>query len=204
MKNFARIFIFALALAGFTELSAQSAEHQIVAAQNHTSKIAMQEDVKTKKHASKNSAIEISNLKSSKTERSTMQSSKAKNLKAKNSVARSKNPAPKNPAKSVPLRSEQKGGERALPPLRLGVSERAYYEDGTWKLSDPAPASAGTEQARHPGRGFSFSPEFGSDAPKYKWQQKDGAGGDKSRSESALDILQNKMDTIKLDVEFRH
>ena len=91
-----------------------------------------------------------------------------------------------------------------MPPLRLEASERAYYEDGTWKLSDPAPASAGTEQARHPGKGFSFSPEFGSDAPRYKWQQKDGAGGGKSRSESALDILQNKMDTIKLDVEFRH
>ena len=91
-----------------------------------------------------------------------------------------------------------------MPPLRLEMSERAYYEDGTWKLSAPAPSSASTEQARHPGRGFSFSPEFGSDAPRYKWQQKDGAGGDKSRSESALDILQNKMDTIKLDVEFRH
>ncbi len=91
-----------------------------------------------------------------------------------------------------------------MPPLRLEVSERAYYEDGAWKLSDPAPSSAGTEQARRPGKGFSFSTEFGSDAPRYKWQQKDGAGGGKSRSESALDILQNKMDTIKLDVEFRH
>ena len=197
MKNFARIFILALALAGFTELSAQSAEHQIVAPQNHKAKIAMQEDVKTKKHASKNSAIEISNLKSSKTEKSAPKNSKAKSLKAKNS-------APKNSAKNIPLRSAQKGGERALPPLRLEVSERAYYEDGTWKLSDAAPSSAGTEQARHPGRGFSFSPEFGSDTPRYKWQQKDGAGGGKSRNESALDILQNKMDTIKLDVEFRH
>ena len=91
-----------------------------------------------------------------------------------------------------------------MPPLRLEVSERTYYEDGAWKLSDPAPASAGTERARHPGRGFSFSPEFGSDAPRYKWQQKDGARDDKSRIESALNILQNKMDTIKLDVEFRH
>lgn len=204
MKNFARIFILALALAGFTEISAQSAEHQIVAPQNHKAKIAMQEDVKTKKHASKNSAIEISNLKSSKTEKSAPKNSKVKNLKAKNSAARSRKSAPKNSAKNVPFRSAQKGGERALPPLRLEVSERAYYEDGTWKLSDPAPASAGTEQARHPGKGFSFSPEFGSDAPKYKWQQKDGASGGKSRSESALDILQNKMDTIKLDVEFRH
>lgn len=204
MKNFARIFILALALAGFTELSAQSAEHQIVAPQNHKAKIAMQEDVKTKNHASKNSAIEISNLKNSKTEKSASRSSKAKSLKAKNSAARSRKSAPKNPAKNIPLRSAQKGDGRALPPLRLEVSERAYYEGGTWKLSDPAPSSAGTEQARHPGRGFSFSPEFGSDAPRYKWRQKDGAGGGKSRNESALDILQNKMDTIKLDVEFRH
>lgn len=204
MKNFARVFILALALAGFTELSAQGAEHQIVAVQNHTSKISVQESAKTKSHESKNSAIEISNFKSSKTEKSAPKSSKAKSLKAKNSAARSKNPAPKNFAKnSLPI-SAQRGGERAFPPLRLEVSERAYYEDGTWKLSDPAPSSAGTEQARHPGRGFSFSTEFGSDAPRYKWQQKDGAGGDKSRSESALDILQNKMDTIKLDVEFRH
>ena len=204
MKNFARIFILAPALAGFTELSAQNAEHQIAAAQNHKTKIAMQEAVKTKEHASKNSATEISNLKNSKTEKSAPISSKAKKLKAKNSAARSKNPAPKNFAKNGSPRSAQKGGGRALPPLRLEVSERAYYEDGTWKLSDPAPASAGTEQARHPGKGFSFSPEFGSDAPRYKWQQKDGAGGGKSRNESALDILQNKMDTIKLDVEFRH
>ena len=205
MKNFARIFILALAFAGFTELSAQSAEHQIAAPQNHKPQIAMQEDVKTKNHASKNSAIEISNLKNSKTEKSAPKSSKAKSLKAKNSAARSRKSAPKNSAKSVPFRSAQKGGGHALPPLRLEVSERAYYEDGTWKLSDPAPSSAaGTEQARHPSRGFSFSPEFGSDAPKYKWQQKDGASGGKSRSESALDILQNKMDTIKLDVEFRH
>ena len=187
MKNFARIFVLALALAGFTELFAQNAEHQIVAPQNHKAKIAMQEDVKTKKHASKNSAIEISNSKSSKTEKSAPKNSKAKNS-----------------AKSVPLRSAQKGSGHALPPLRLEVSERAYYEDGTWKLSDPAPSSAGTEQTRHPGRGFSFSPEFGSDAPRYKWQQKDGARDDKSRIESALGILQNKMDTIKLDVEFRH
>ena len=204
MKNFARIFILALALASFTELFAQNAEHQIVALQNYKAKIAMQEDVKTKKHASKNSAIEISNLKSSKTEKSASKNSKAKSLKAKNSVARSRKSAPKNSAKSVPFRSAQKGGGHALPPLRLEVSERAYYEDGTWKLSDPAPSSAGTEQTRHPSRGFSFSPEFGSDAPRYKWQQKDGVGGSKSRSESALDILQNKMDTIKLDVEFRH
>lgn len=204
MKNFARIFILALALAGFTELPAQNAEYQIVAPQNHKSQIAMQEDVKTKKHASKNSAIEISNFKSSKTEKSAPKSSKAKSLKAKNSAARSRKSAPKNSAKSVPFRSAQKGGGRAFPPLRLEVSERAYYEDGAWKLSDPAPSSAGTEQARHPGRGFSFSTEFGSDAPRYKWQQKDGAGGGKSRNESALDILQNKMDTIKLDVEFRH
>lgn len=204
MKNFARIFILALAIAGFTEISAQGAEHQIVAAQNHKSQIAMQEGAKTKNHASKNPTIEISNLKSSKTEKSAPKNSKAKSLKAKNSVARSKNPAPKNSAKNIPLRSAQKGGGRAVPPLRLEVSERAYYEDGTWKLSDPAPASAGTEQTRHPGRGFSFSPEFGSDAPRYKWQQKDGARDDKSRIESALGILQNKMDTIKLDVEFRH
>lgn len=204
MKNFARIFILALALAGFTEISAQGAEHQIVAVQNHTSKISVQESAKTKNHASKNSAIEISNSKNSKTEKSAPKNSKAKSLKAKNSAARPRKSAPKNSAKSVPLRSAQKGGERALPPLRLEVIERAYYEDGTWKLSDPAPSSAGTEQARHPGRGFSFSPEFGSDAPRYKWQQKDGASGDKSRNESALDILQNKMDTIKLDVEFRH
>ena len=204
MKNFARIFILALALAGFTELSAQSAEHQIVAPQNHKAKIAMQEDVKTKKHASKNSAIEISNSKNSKTEKSAPKKSKAKSLKAKNSAARPKNSAVKNSAKNVPPRSAQKGDGRAFPPLRLEVSERAYYEDGTWKLSDPAPASAGTEQARHPGRGFSFSTEFGSDAPRYKWQQKDGARDDKSRIESALGILQNKMDTIKLDVEFRH
>lgn len=204
MKNFARIFILALALAGFTELSAQSAEHQIVAPQNHKSQIAMQEDVKTKNHASKNSTIEISNLKSSKTEKSSLEGSKAKSLKAKNSVARSRKSAPKNFAKNGSPRSAQKDGEHALPPLRLEVSEKAYYEDGTWKLSDPAPASAGTEQARHTGRGFSFSPEFGSDAPRYKWQQKDCAGGGKSQNESALDILQNKMDTIKLDVEFRH
>ena len=204
MKNFARIFILALALAGFTELSAQGAEHQIVAVQNHTSKISVQESAKTKSHESKNSAIEISNFKSSKTEKSAPKNSKAKSLKAKNSAARPKNSAVKNSAKNIPLRSAQKGGGRAFPPLRLEVSERAYYEDGAWKLSDPAPSSAGTEQARHPGRGFSFSTEFGSDAPRYKWQQKDGAGGDKSRSESALDILQNKMDTIKLDVEFRH
>ena len=204
MKNFARIFILALALAGFTELSAQSAEHQIVAPQNHKAKIAMQEDVKTKKHASKNSAIEISNSKNSKTEKFAPKNSKAKRLKAKNSVARPKNSAVKNSAKNIPFRSAQRGDGHALPPIRLEVSERAYYEDGTWKLSDPTPSSAGTEQARHSGRGFSFSPEFGSDAPRYKWQQKDGAGGDKSRSESALDILQNKMDTIKLDVEFRH
>lgn len=204
MKNFARIFILALALAGFTELSAQGAEHQIVAVQNHTSKISVQESAKTKSHESKNSTIEISNFKNSKTEKSTPKSSKAKSLKAKNSAARSKNPAPKNFAKNGSPRSAQKGGGRAFPPLRLEVSERAYYEDGTWKLSDPAPSSAGTEQARHPSRGFSFSPEFGSDAPRYKWQQKDGAGGGKSRNESALDILQNKMDTIKLDVEFRH
>ena len=204
MKNFARIFIFALALAGFTELSAQNAKHQIVAPQNHKTKIAVQEGVKTKNHASKNSATEISNSKNSKTEKSAPKNSKAKSLKAKNSAARSRKSAPKNSAKSVPLRSAQKGGGRAVPPLRLEVSERAYYEDGTWELSDPAPFSAGTEQARHPGKGFSFSTEFGSDAPRYKWQQKDGAGGDKSRSESALDILQNKMDTIKLDVEFRH
>ena len=204
MKNFARIFILALALAGFTELSAQNAEHQIVAPQNHKAKIAMQEDVKTKNHASKNSTIEISNSKNSKTEKSAPKNSKTKSLKAKNSAARSKNSAVKNPAKSVPLRSAQKGGGHALPPLRLEVSERAYYEDGAWKLSAPAPSSAGAEQARRPGKGFSFSPEFGSDAPRYKWQQKDGAGGSKSRSESALDILQNKMDTIKLDVEFRH
>ena len=204
MKNFARIFILALALAGFTELSAQNAEHQIVAPQNHKAKIAMQEDVKTKNHASKNSAIEISNLKSSKTKKSAPKNSKAKSLKAKNSAARSRKSAPKNSAKNIPLRSAQKGGGSALPPLRLEVIERTYYEDGTWKLSDPAPSSAGTEQARHPGRGFSFSPEFGSDAPRYKWQQKDGTGGGKSRSKSALDILQNKMDTIKLDVEFRH
>lgn len=255
MKNFARTLILALALAGFTELSAQNAKHQIVAPQNHKAKIAVQEGVKTKNHASKNSAakefeaknstsesaakhaasnsspkaatqssgsknstsknfknssalknstIEISNLESSKTEKSAPKNSKAKSLKAKNSVARSRKSAVKNSAKSVPLRSAQKSDERALPPLRLEVSERAYYEDGAWKLSDPAPSSAGTEQARHPGRGFSFSPEFGSDAPRYKWQQKDGAGGGKSRSESALDILQNKMDTIKLDVEFRH
>ena len=90
MKNFARIFILALALAGFTEISAQSAEHQIVAAQNHKSQIAMQEGTKTKNHASKNPTIEISNLKSSKTEKSAPKSSKAKNLKAKNSTARSK------------------------------------------------------------------------------------------------------------------
>ena len=204
MKNFTRIFILALALAESTELFAQSAEHQIVAPQNHKAKIAMQEDVKTKNHASKNSATEISNLKNSKTEKSAPKSSKAKSLKAKNSAARSRKSAPKNSSKNVPFRSAQKGGERALPPLRLEVSERAYYEDGTWKLSDAAPSSAGTEQARHPGRGFSFSPEFGSDTPRYKWQQKDGAGGGKSRNESALDILQNKMDTIKLDVEFRH
>ena len=204
MKNFARIFILALAIAGFTEISAQGAEHQIVAAQSHKSQIAMQEDTKTKNHASKNPTIEISNLKSSKTEKSALKSSEAKNLKAKNSAVRSKKSAPKNLAKNVPFKSAQKGGGRALPPLRLEVSERAYYEDGTWKLSDPAPSSAGTEQARHPGRGFSFSPEFGSDAPRYKWQQKDGAGGGKSRNESALNILQNKMDTIKLDVEFRH
>ena len=204
MKNFARIFILALALAGFTELPAQNAEYQIVAPQNHTSKISVQEGAKAKNHTGKNSTIKISNLKSSKTEKSAPKNSKAKSLKAKNSAARSKNTAPKNSAKNIPLRSAQKGSERALPPLRLEVSERAYYEDGTWKLSDPAPSSAGTEQARHPGKGFSFSPEFGSDAPRYKWQQKDGAGGGKSRSESALDILQNKMDTIKLDVEFRH
>ena len=204
MKNFARIFILALALAGFTELSAQGAEHQIVAPQNHKSQIAMQEDVKTKKHASKNSAIEILNFKNSRAEKSAPEGSKSKNLKAKNSAARSKNPAPKNFAKNGLPISTQKGGGRAFPPLRLEVSERAYYEDGAWKLSDPAPSSAGTEQARHPGRGFSFSPEFGSDAPRYKWQQKDGAGGGKSRSKSALGILQNKMDTIKLDVEFRH
>ena len=204
MKNFARIFVLALALAGFTELFAQSAEHQIVAPQNQKFQIAMQEDAKTKNHASKNSTIEISNSKNSKTEKSAPKNSKAKSLKAKNSAARSRKSAPKNSSKNVPFRSAQKGGERALPPLRLEVSERAYYEDGTWKLSDPAPASAGTEQARHPGKGFSFSPEFGSDAPRYKWQQKDGAGGGKSRNESALDILQNKMDTIKLDVEFRH
>ena len=204
MKNFARIFILALALAGFTELSAQGAEHQIVAVQNHTSKISVQESAKTKSHESKNSAIEISNFKSSKTEKSAQKSSKAKNLKAKNSAARSKKSAPKNSAKNVPFKFAQRGDRHALPPLRLEVSERAYYEDGAWKLSDPAPSSAGTEQARHPGRGFSFSTEFGSDAPRYKWQQKDGAGGGKSRNESALDILQNKMDTIKLDVEFRH
>lgn len=204
MKNFARIFILALALAGFTEISAQSAEHQIVAVQNHTSKISVRESAKTKNHTGKNSTIEISNLKSSKIEKSSLEGSKAKSLKAKNSAAHSKKSAPKNSAKNVPFRSAQRGDGRALPPLRLEVSERAYYEDGAWKLSDPAPSSAGTEQARHPGRGFSFSPEFGSDAPRYKWQQKDGAGGGKSRSESALDILQNKMDTIKLDVEFRH
>ena len=204
MKNFARIFILALALAGFTELSAQGAEHQIVAVQNHTSKISVQESAKTKSHESKNSAIEISNFKSSKTEKSAQKSSKAKNLKAKNSAARSKKSAPKNSAKNVPFKFAQRGDRHALPPLRLEVSERAYYEDGAWKLSDPAPSRAGTEQARHPGRGFSFSTEFGSDAPRYKWQQKDGAGGGKSRNESALDILQNKMDTIKLDVEFRH
>ena len=204
MKNFARIFILALALAGFTELSAQSAEHQIVAPQNHTSKISVQEGTKTKNHTSKNSAIEISNSKNSKIEKPVSRSSKAKSLKAKNSAARSRKSAPKNSAKSVPFKSAQKGGGRAFPPLRLEVSERAYYEDGTWKLSDPAPSSVGTERARHPSRGFSFSPEFGSDAPRYKWQQKDGAGGGKSRNESALDILQNKMDTIKLDVEFRH
>lgn len=204
MKNFARIFILALALAGFTELPAQNAEYQIVAPQNHTSKISVQESAKTKSHESKNSTIEISNLKSSKTEKSAPKNSKAKSLKAKNFAARSRKSAPKNPAKSVPPRSAQRGNGRALPPLRLEVSERAYYEDGTWKLSDTAPASAGAEQARHPGKGFSFSPEFGSDAPRYKWQQKDGAGGGKSRNESALDILQNKMDTIKLDVEFRH
>lgn len=204
MKNFAHIFILALALAGFTELSAQGAEHQIVAVQNHTSKISVQESAKTKSHESKNSAIEIPNLKSSKTEKSAPKSSKAKNLKAKNSAARSKKSAPKNSAKNVPFKSAQRGDGRALPPLRLEVSERAYYEDGAWKLSDPVPASAGTERARHPGRGFSLSPEFGSDAPRYKWQQKDGARDDKSRIESALGILQNKMDTIKLDVEFRH
>ena len=204
MKNFARIFILTLALVGFTELPAQSAEHQIVAPQNHKAKISVQEGVKTKNHASKNSTIEISNFKNSKIEKPASRSSKVKNFKVKNSAARSKKSAPKNSAKSVPLRSAQRGGERALPPLRLEVSERAYYEDGTWKLSDPAPSSAGTEQALHPGKGFSFSPEFGSDAPRYKWQQKDGAGGGKSRNESALDILQNKMDTIKLDVEFRH
>ena len=204
MKNFARIFILALALAGFTELSAQSAEHQIVAPQNHTSKISVQEDVKTKNHTGKNSTIEISNFKNSKIEKPASRSSKVKNFNVKNSAARPKNSAVKNSAKNVPFRSAQKGGGRAVPPLRLEVSERAYYEDGAWKLSDPAPSSAGTEQARHPGRGFSFSPEFGSDAPRYKWQQKDGAGGGKSRNESALDILQNKMDTIKLDVEFRH
>lgn len=204
MKNFARIFILALALAGFTEIYAQSAEDQIVAPQNHKAKIAMQEDVKTKKHASKNSAIEISNSKNSKTEKFAPKNSKAKNLKAKNSAVRSKKSAPKNSAKNVPFKFAQRGDRHALPPLRLEVSERAYYEDGTWKLSDPAPASADTERARHPGRGFSFSPEFGSDAPRYKWQQKDGARDDKSRIESALGILQNKMDTIKLDVEFRH
>lgn len=204
MKNFARIFILALALAGFTEISAQGAEHQIVAPQNFKSQIAMQEGAKTKNHASKNSAIEISNFKNSKTEKSAPEGSKAKNLKAKNSAARSKKSAPKNLAKNVPFKSAQRGDGRALPPLRLEVSERAYYEDGAWKLSAPAPASAGTERARHPGRGFSFSPEFGLDAPRYKWQQKDGARDDKSRIESALGILQNKMDTIKLDVEFRH
>ena len=126
MKNFARIFILALALAGFTELFAQSAEHQIIAAQNHKSQIAMQEDVKTKNHASKNSTIEISNSKNSKTEKFAMEGSKAKSLKAKNSVIRSKNPAPKNSAKNVPFRSAQKGGGHALSPLRLEVSERAY------------------------------------------------------------------------------
>ena len=204
MKNFARIFILALALAGFTEISAQGAEHQIVAPQNHKSQIAMQEGAKTKSHESKNSAIEISNSKNSRAEKSVLKSSEAKNLKAKNSAARSKKSAPKNSAKSVPFKSAQRGDGRALPPLRLEVSDRAYYEDGTWKLSTPAPASAGTERARHPGIGFSFSPEFGSDAPRYKWQQKDGARDDKSRIESALGILQNKMDTIKLDVEFRH
>lgn len=204
MKNFARIFILALALAGFTELSAQNAEHQIVAVQNHRSKISVQESAKTKNHASKNSTIEISNSKNSKTEKSAPISSKAKSLKVKNSAVRSRKSAPKNSAKNIPFRSAQRGDGHALPPIRLEVSERAYYEDGAWKLSDPAPSSAGTEQARHPGKGFSFSPEFGSDAPRYKWQQKDGAGSGKSRSESALDILQNKIDTIKLDVEFRH
>ena len=204
MKNFTRIFILALALAGFTELSAQNAEHQIVAPQNHTSKISVQEGAKTKNHTGKNSTIEISNFKNSKIEKSALKSSKVKSLKAKNSAARSRKSAPKNSAKNIPFRSAQRGGGRALPPLRLEVSEKAYYEDGAWKLSDPAPSSAGTERARHLGKGFSFSPEFGSDAPRYKWQQKDGAGGDKSRNESALDILQNKMDTIKLDVEFRH
>lgn len=204
MKNFARIFILALALAGFTEISAQGTEHQIVAAQNHKSQIAMQEGAKTKNHASKNPTIEISNFKNSKTEKYAPKSLEAKNLKAKNFAARSKKSAPKNSAKNGLPISAQRGDGRALPPLRLEVSERAYYEDGAWKLSDPVPASAGTERARHPGRGFSFSPEFGSDAPRYKWQQKDGARDDKSRIESALGILQNKMDTIKLDVEFRH